>query len=76
MSNKIGQFFKNFVAFLEYLNFIGFHLEMAAKNFSNTQSLKRSNFPFIDNLKKPASASKRDGLVLATLRIGRHHLLT
>ena len=27
-----------------------------------------SNFPFIDNLKKPVSASKWDGLVLPTLR--------
>ena len=27
-----------------------------------------SNFPFIDNIKSPKGASKRDGLVFATLR--------
>ena len=27
---------------------------------------KTSNFPFIDNMKKPACATKQDGLVLPT----------
>ena len=34
----------------------------------NFFSKEISNFPFIDNLKKPAYASKQDGPVLATLR--------
>ena len=38
-------------------------------NFSpKGHSKKTSNFSFKDNLKKPACASKQDGLVLTTLR--------
>ena len=36
--------------------------------FPKCQSKRTQNFPFIDNLKYPACASKREGLVLATLR--------
>ena len=36
--------------------------------FPKDQSKQPSNFPFIDNLKNPACASKQNGLVLATLQ--------
>ena len=36
--------------------------------FPKGYSKEASNFPFKDNLKKPAHASKWDGLVLVTLK--------
>ena len=35
--------------------------------FPKGQSKQTSNFPLIENLKKPVCVSKRDGLVFATL---------
>ena len=41
---------------------------MVISFFQKGHSEETLNFPFIDNLKKLACASKRDGLVLVTLR--------
>ena len=41
--------------------------DMEINFFSKGKSKLTSNFPFIDNLKKPACASKQDGLVLANM---------